>query len=144
MSNKNIAIAAIVAIIVGAASFFGGTVYQKNKTETQRRSGSGGFSGQGGRIQGGQRPAQGVGQSQVGENGVFATGEIISKDDQSITVKSPEGGSKIIYFSDSTSIGKTAEGSSADLENGKQVMINGKTNPDGSLAAENIQIRPVR
>jgi len=60
-----------------------------------------------------------------------------------MTVKTKDGGSKIVYFSDSIEIGKTTSGSSADLENGKQVMINGKANQGGSFTAQNIQIRPL-
>jgi hypothetical protein len=33
-------------------------------------------------------------------------------------------------------------GSISDLNMGQKVMVNGKTNPDGSIAAQNIQIRP--
>lgn len=74
--------------------------------------------------------------------GEFINGEIIAKDEKSITVKTNNGSSKIIYFSDSTMIGKTTQGSVSDLNNGQSVMINGKSNSDGSIAAQNIQIRP--
>ncbi|OIO07392.1 hypothetical protein CO115_00755 [Candidatus Falkowbacteria bacterium CG_4_9_14_3_um_filter_36_9] len=53
-----------------------------------------------------------------------------------------DGGSKIVFLSDSTSIGKTTDGTVADLEAGKQVTINGKDNSDGSVTAQSIQIRP--
>ena len=59
-------------------------------------------------------------------------------------IKIKNGSSKIIYFSDSTAIGKATQGSITDLEVGQQIMINGEKNSDGSLAAKNIQIRPVQ
>lgn len=88
-------------------------------------------------------------------SGGFAAGEIISKDDSSITIKlggvrngenqggtSNESGSKIIFFSESTKISKLAEGSADDLEIGKNISASGQANSDGTVAAETIQIRP--
>ena len=74
--------------------------------------------------------------------GNFAIGQIISQDNTSITIKTQDGSSKIVFFSGSTQIGKLAQGSSSDLSIGEQVMINGQSNADGSIAAQNIQIRP--
>ncbi len=141
-------IAIAVAIVVGAASFFGGTVYEKGKLSSQgllRNANGQNANGQRrGPGQGGQGMAFGRGGGPNGQNGDFVAGQVTAKDDKSITVKTPDGGSKIIYFSDSTTVGKSVQGNSSDLNNGEQVMAVGKISPDGSLAAENIQIRPAQ
>lgn len=72
----------------------------------------------------------------------FVNGEIIAKDDKSITIKLRDGGSKIIFFSDTTEITKSAEGSPSDLEINKTISANGDANQDGSIIAKTIQISP--
>ena len=52
-------------------------------------------------------------------------GEITSVDDSSITVKTPDGGSKIILVSDSTTINKAAQVDKTDLKAGSKVSISG-------------------
>lgn len=123
----------IVILVVGAGSFYGGMKYAQSKKSTN--GGSSNFrTGLGGGF-------NRTGNRQAGTG--FATGEIIAKDDKSITIKLRDGGSKIIFYSDSTEIGKFVNGASNDLEVGKTVMVNGKTNQDGSITAQSLQIRPI-
>lgn len=145
MQSKKILIIAIVAIIVvGTGAFYGGMQYEKSKLSSLGLLRSSANQGQGGNRQNG---GQGQGQNRQGRGpngGNFASGQIISKDDKSITVKMQDGSSKIVYFSDSTTVGKTTQGAVSDLNTGEQVMANGTSNPDGSIAAQNIQIRPAQ
>lgn len=145
------------AVAAGGLSFYGGMKYARSASsagagfqslrglspeERQarlREMGAGAGFGQGRRA---------GGQAGTG----FASGEIISKDDQSVTVKitnnlpageqGGQNGSKIIFFSDTTRIIKPAEASPADLAVGDQISASGSANQDGSITAESIQLRP--
>jgi hypothetical protein len=136
--KKQIITTIVVATAVGALSFFAGMKYQTKKLTNSQNSNQQNFGQLRGQNAGGQNTRR---MSANGGAG-FANGEILSKDEKSITVKLRDGGSKIVFLSNTTAIGKTTEGDKEDLEIGKQVVINGTTNPDGSLTAQNIQIRP--
>ncbi len=122
MNKTLIGIVAIIILISGAA-FYGGMLYGKSA----RPDLSANLNRQ--RINGAQ------------QNGGFSGGQIIKKDNTSITVQSTNGGSQIILFSDSTKVMKSAEGSAADLIVGGQVTVTGSKNQDGSITAQSIQIR---
>ncbi|MFA7319723.1 MAG: DUF5666 domain-containing protein [Parcubacteria group bacterium] len=146
MNNKVIVIAVAVALIMGGAGFYGGTVYGKKSLVSNKQGGigmmAGNFSGRSVGADGqGQARSGGIGMKN-GNGGGFLTGQIIAKDDKSITVKDRNGSSKIILYSSSSTVGKTVDGSTADLATGQDVMVTGTTNSDGSLTAQNIQIRP--
>lgn len=118
----------IILIVVGAGTFFAGMKYGQSKTPQRQ-----GFQ---------QTGAAGVGFRNNRDSAGFTSGEIVAKDDQSVTIKLQNGGSKIIFYSDSTEISKFTSGTSSDLEVGKTIMVNGKTNDDGSITAQTIQLRP--
>lgn len=130
--KKTLLIIVGVAALVGTIAFFGGMKYAESKNPRRQ------FSVTGLQNVGGQFRANGQG-GQRG-NG-FVVGEVLAKDDKSITVKLPDGGSKIIFFSDSTEIMKSVNGATSDLEIGKTVNVNGSSNSDGSITAQSIQLR---
>lgn len=134
--KNNYTMTVVVAIIVGAAAFFGGMQYQISKAPTMGGQVGGrgnvqmGAGGPGG-MQGGQRAAMGM---------TPVAGEIISQDDTSITVKLPDGSTKIVLISDSTAINKASTGAKTDLITGEQITVFGTQNQDGSVTAQNISI----
>ena len=139
--KKILPIIIILVVVVGGGAFFGGMKYAQSKqlkngnfgnlsaTERQQR-----FQQMGG------NDAAPTGNKQGGANST--SGEIISQDDKSITVKLNDGGSKIIFYSDATQVMKFAEGAVTDLKIGENVMVNGSSNSDGSITAKSIQLRP--
>ena len=112
--------------------FFGGMKYQQSKQPSRAD-----FQSRAGMRQ--QNLPSGV-QQRMGAGTV--RGEIISQDETSITVKLPDGSSKIVLISENTEINKATEGSIDDLGTGEQVMVIGQTNSDGSITAQNIQLNP--
>jgi len=122
-----------VAILVGGLSFYGGVQYAN-----AAKGSSGNPQTQGGQ---GQRVRQGGGQFGRNQGGAMVNGEILSVDAQSVTVKLPAGGSKIAFYSTSTKISKTVDGTIEDLKVGETLMLNGQDNPDGSMTAQTIQLR---
>jgi len=138
MKNKKIVLIVVGALVISGLSFFGGLKFGQSKTNTNQFQVNGGAFGQGGMMNKGA-----VGRNRGGAGGGFVMGEVLSKDDKSVTIKLNDGGSKIVFFSTSTKIEKTVDGLSADVAVGKQVQIMGTTNPDGSVNATSIQMRPL-
>lgn len=142
--NKIVSIA-VVAVVVGGAAFFAGTNYGKAQnagTIRGQNNGPGQLTAEERQIrlsQFGGRGGQGVRNA-----GGFAAGEILFKDDTSVTVKLREGGSKIIFLSDTTQIMKSVAGSTSDLAVGKEITVMGAANPDGSVTADSVQLRTPR
>jgi hypothetical protein len=71
------------------------------------------------------------------------SGQIISSDSNSITVKQQDGSSRIVLFTDKTAINKANQASTSDLKVGETVAVVGQQNSDGSVTAQNIQINPI-
>lgn len=130
--NKHVITIIIVAVVFAGGGFFGGMKYnqakaanQTSNSSTQRQFGQ----------NGGGRFARGI-------NGAnFVGGQILSKDNQSITLQLPNNnGSKIVFYSGSTNINKVASGTPDDLKTGENVVVSGTPNSDGSLTAQNITL----
>jgi hypothetical protein len=143
MIKKIIAIA-VGVIIVGGVSFYAGMKYLTSKNLTNSRAGFGNLSaGQQQRFQqmgGATQGTRAVGNR--GINGGLNSGEILSKDNDSITIKLRDGGSKTVLFSTSTTIMKFSTGTLSDLVVGKNISANGTQNSDGSITAISLQLMP--
>lgn len=126
----------VALVIIGGGAFYGGMKYAQSQTPTR-----GQFSnGQG--MGNGQFPGGPGGGTRGGVNGGFTAGEIISKDETSITIKMQDGSTKIVLVGSSAQVMKSTTGSIDDLAVGTQVTITGSANSDGSVTAQSVQIRP--
>lgn len=129
----------VVALVVGAAGFFGGYKYGQSKASANPP-----FAGQFGQNSG--RTAT----RRFGNGNDFVNGEVINKDNTSLTIQlraapgatSTAAGSKIVILAPSTQITKAATGTPDDLTVGTSVVITGTDNSDGSMTAQTVQIRP--
>lgn len=132
----------IISLVVAGAAFYGGTVYAKGSSASSANFAKGSFSGQG-NFQRGQFPSGATGQTSAMRGGGegMTRGDILSIDDNSITVKTESNGSKIIFFSDKTDITETLAVTKDNLTEGKTVMVTGDTNEDGTITANTIFIR---
>jgi len=135
MEKKIIGIAIAGFLIIGSGAFYGGITYAKNKTIN--------FIGNRGNFMAGQNFTGGQNGTQKGTRNIggATAGEIISKDDTSLTIKLRDGGSKIVFLSPATQISKEVTGTLDDLNIGQQVMTAGAPNSDGSINAQTVQIR---
>ncbi|HBB02699.1 MAG: hypothetical protein US89_C0005G0112 [Candidatus Peregrinibacteria bacterium GW2011_GWF2_38_29] len=135
MTKKmKIAAVAVGAVVLVGAVFYGGMKYGQSS-----------FGGKAGGFGSGlnQTSIERQVRSRMQTGGGFVNGEVLSKDDKSITIKLNNGGSRIILLSGTTNVMKDTEGTIGDVAVGSNVMITGAVNADGSMNAQSIQIRPV-
>lgn len=136
--NNNLWIVLVVALLAGGVGFLGGFQYEKNRQPVfANRNGQ--YIGMMGGGVGGRNGAGQMGQNRFRP----IVGEIATKDETSITVKSQDGSSKIVLLTTSTAIEKTESGTNADIAVGKNVRILGTENTDGSVTAQDIQLNPI-
>ncbi|HRZ29723.1 MAG TPA: hypothetical protein P5052_03135 [Candidatus Paceibacterota bacterium] len=82
-------------------------------------------------------PPNGTGNRAMTNN---IMGEIIEKNENSLTVKLKDNGSKIVVISNTTELYKTVSASFDDLTIGNNIMITGASNNDNSIIAESIRL----
>lgn len=134
-------VAAIAAGLIGLGIGFyagkagiGATMMANNAGSPSQGNQAGGN-----RFQGGARGQNGTGFAN--RNGV--AGQIIASDDKSLTVKMPDGSSKIVLISSSTIYENTTKATQSDAKTGTQVRVIGTTNSDGSVTANTVMLNPV-
>jgi hypothetical protein len=133
MSNNKKIVGVVIVVIALSLSFYGGMRYAQGNVAAAAAARGANFAA--------GRGAGGAGGIRGGGAGGDTAGNIISKDATSITVGLRTGGSKIIFFSPSTSISTMASGTPTNLLAGKQVVVQGTANQDGSVNATFIQVR---
>lgn len=137
MKQNQIIILVFVALIAAGTGFFGGMKYQQGRRKqfTQFAGGQGRmFAANGGRDDQNGMPRSGFRP---------ITGQIIAADAQSVTVKLPDGSSKLVLMTGSTTINQTVKATKDDLKNGLTVAVFSTENSDGSVTATDVQISPV-
>ncbi len=145
MKNKKNIILIVSFALIALIAFYAGTAYSNSKKVASFPGGTQGQFSKNGMM----------GQKGTRAGGGNLFGKIIAKDANSITVElsSPAGqngtnntntgtGSKIVFYTDKTTVLKTTDGLISDLVIGKDVTIQGTANTDGSVSAQNISIRP--
>lgn len=122
----------LATLIIGVGAFFTGTKVQLGRRNNAIRQ----FDGQ--RVNGGV-------MTDIGNQNGFrpVNGEIVSADDNSITVKLVDGSSRIVLFNDKTEINKAEVATKDNLKVGEKVAVFGTSNTDGSVTAQNIQLNPI-
>jgi len=133
--NKNtmILVAVVLIIIAAGGGFFGGMMYQKSQTPSFGMMGRGNFAG---RL-GGQN-------GQNGQNSNFrpVRGQVLSMDNNSLTVKISDGSTKLVVLSSSTTFVQSTKAALSDIKTGDTVNVVGTQNSDGSVTAQDVQINP--
>ncbi len=117
----------IVTISMGIAGFFWGLLYQKNK----------GIKSQMGEM---GRQVRGMTKQRSGFQGKQSvSGEVVSVDENTITVKTSDGGSKVIVYTNDIKVDKTTEGAIADVVTGTNITTFGSES-NGTVVAERISV----
>lgn len=117
-------------MVFAAGGFYAGMQYQKGKAGNFAR----------GQFQNGLRQQSGF-QTRDGLQAIRpVSGEIMEKGESTITLKTQDGGNRIVIYSDSTRVNKSSEGSSADLKVGEEVIVIGTEGADGTVTAQTISI----
>lgn len=123
--NKNLIITVLVAVVAAGAGFAGGIKY----IQSQRASFRGQFAN--GQVRGQFTGRQGFRP---------VAGEVLSVDDKSLTVKLPDGSSKIVVLSGTTVVSKSDTAAASDIKVGDRVGVFGTDNSDGSVTAQSVQL----
>lgn len=140
--NKNSPVFSIIISLIALGVGFGlGTLFEKNQKpnfkniNNQFQMGDRALDNRG---SGNRQMPQNGGQFGQGQN--HASGEVTKIDDSSITIKTQNGGSKLILISNSTAYKQLTDSDKSKLKVGSQITVEGETSTDGSLTGKTISI----
>jgi hypothetical protein len=131
--KKTLPIFIVIALIIAAGAFYLGMKYQQSKgpnfnfnrgngLNNRFATSSNNFFGNQGRER-------------------IIRGQIIAKDDKSLTIKLPNGSSQIVIYSNDTKVEKSVAGQISDLQIGQSVDVSVKNIDNNILSANSILIR---
>ena len=142
--SSTIVLAVAVGVVALAAGLFVGMSYGKGhpSVETAMKTVSNLTPEQMAQLRtsGGGFPGGAAGGGNGNARGGFTAGSIVSNDGSTITIKMNDGSTKFVLYSGSTTIRKSATGTSADLVAGENVVVTGSASSDGSITATQIQL----
>lgn len=137
--KKNIIVAVAVLALLSSASFYGGMKYTSSSGAGNNSAAA--YGAMRGQFAGGTQGRRSGAVRGVAGGGAVS-GELIGQDTNSITVKLRDGGSKIVFLTTNIPITKSVSATFSELQTGLAVVAEGTSNPDGSLTARSLQIRP--
>jgi len=131
--KKTLPIFIVIALIIAAGAFYLGMKYQQSKgpnfnfnrgnvLNKRFATSSNNFFGNQGRER-------------------IIRGQIIAKDEKSLTIKLPNGSSQIVIYSNDTKVEKSVAGQISDLQIGQSVDVSVKNIDNNILSANSILIR---
>ncbi|HUC01865.1 MAG TPA: DUF5666 domain-containing protein [Candidatus Paceibacterota bacterium] len=82
------------------------------------------------------------GGAAAGGGTALTVGQVTAMDSSSITLQLANGNSEVVFYSTSTAISEPTTVPASALKVGTTVMVTGAANSDGSVTAQNIQVRP--
>jgi hypothetical protein len=138
MNKKTIISVAAAIITSGGLGFITGSNLDKKESSNVRKEQIGDFQNMRGTGQVGSAIPGGKGMG-----GGMVSGEVLSIDGQSITIKIQNGGSKIVLVPDDVKVTKSVSTDRSDIKQGENITVIGKANGNDSISAESIQIRPL-
>ena len=135
----------LVGVVAAGAGFGGGYLfrnYQLGQTRTQfaRQFGAGAGSAGGRFLTNGTGTPRASGGQVLRMGGRPVSGDVIAADANSITVKMPDGSSRIVLLSPSTQITTATDVTRDKLATGVRVTVFGTDNSDGSVSATSVQL----
>ena len=123
----------ILCVVCAGVFFYLGILYKGSTTPS-------GFAGRtGGAFSSSTFAGRGGSASFTGGGAI--TGQVLSKDAQSLTITLPNGNSEVVFYSSSTSVVVPTPSSISTVNQGANVTITGTQNSDGSFVAQSIQVR---
>lgn len=139
-ATTTLIIVGLVCFAGGAASgYYGRGLIRKQPTGNFANGGRPTFNGQ-------QTPGKNNGQFRGNtvnsQQGRPIAGTIQTATNDNLTIKTPDGSSKIILLTSDTKFNKITSGTASDFPTGSQVIVMGKEGSDGSVTAATIQAAP--
>lgn len=115
----------ILVILVALVSFYGGMKFKEMRLRKNFSSLRGNFNQEGRTFS----PRAG-----------FLTGTIISKDNESFTIKTERGETRVVFLTDQTKFLRSQEISKDEIQQGQRVMVNGRESSNNVFTAQLVQL----